>query len=213
MLAMMRRCGLAAAWMVGVLLMVALSGVAAASPKSLLPLRARLLRPGDFAGFTLEAPKPFKTAKAWVALNTSLTPAQARAQVASLTREGFKELLAEYLDDAQGRGNGLSFVMQLGSAASARAERAAEVRNAKAQGQATETFRISAIPGAIGFGADQGNPGNYMGGENIVFTDGPFLYLAGNAWSGSTQTKNPRHAALIEATTKLYKRVHGHRAA
>lgn len=209
---MMRRCGLAAAWMVGVLLVVAWSGVAAASPKP-LPSSARLLRPGDFAGFTLEAPKPFKTAKAWVALNTSLTPAQARAQVASLTREGFKELLAEYLDDAQGRGNGLSFVMQLGSAASARAELAAEVRNAKAQGQAAETFRISAIPGAVGFGADRGNPGNYTGGENIVFTDGPFLYLAGNAWSGSTRTKNPRHVALIEATTKLYKRVHGHPAA
>jgi hypothetical protein len=211
MFAMMRRCGLTAALMVGVLLMVAWSGVAAASPKP-LPLSARLLHPGDFSGFKLEAPKSFKTANAWVALNTSLTPTQARAEVARLTREGFKELLAEYLDDAQGRGNGLSFVMQLGSAASARAELAVEVRNAKAQGQATETFRIGAIPGAVGFGADQGNPGNYMGGENIVFTDGPFLYLAGNAWSGSTQTNNPRHGALIEATTKLYKRVHGHPA-
>jgi hypothetical protein len=212
MFAVMRRCGLAAALMVGVLVMVAWSGVAAASPKP-LPLSARLLRPGDFAGFTLEAPKSFKAAKAWVAGNTSLTAAQVRAQVARLTREGFKELLAEYLDDAQGPRNGLSFVMQLGSAASAQAELAAEVRNAKAQGQATETFRISAIPGAVGFGADQGNPGAYMGGENIVFTDGPFFYLAGNAWSGSTQTHNPRHAALIEAATKLYKRVHGHPAA
>ena len=212
MFAMLRRCGLAAALMVGFLLMVTWSGVAAASPKP-LPLSARLLRPGDFAGFTLEAPKSTRTAKAWVAMNTSLTPAQARAQVARLTREGFKELLAEYLDDAQGRGNGLSFVMQLGSAASARAELAAEVRDAKAQGQATEMFRISAIPGAVGWGADQGNPGDYMGGENIVFTDGPFFYLVGNAWSGSTQTHNPRHAALIEAATKLHLRVHGHPAA
>lgn len=209
---MMRRCGLAAALLVGVLLMVAWSGAAAASPKR-LPLSARLLRPGDLAGFTLEAPKSFKTAEAWISMNTSLTPAQARAEAARLTREGFKELLAEYLDDAQGRGNGLSFVMQLGSAASARAELAAEVRKAKAQGQAAETFRISAIPGAVGFGADQGNPGDYMGGENIVFTDGPFFYLVGNAWSGSTRTHNPRHAALVEATTKLYKRVHGHPAA
>jgi hypothetical protein len=159
----MRRCGLAAALMVGFLLMVTWSGVAAASPKP-LPLSARLLRPGEFPGFTLEAPKSFKAVKAWVAMNTRLTPAQARAQVARLTRKGFKELLAEYLDDAQGRGNGLSFVMQVGSAASARAELAAEVRNAKAQRQATETFRISAIPGAVGYGADQGNPGDYMGG-------------------------------------------------
>jgi hypothetical protein len=212
MSAMMRRCGLAAALMAGLLLMVTWSGVAAASPKP-LPLSARLLTRGEFPGFTLEAPKSFKTAKAWVAGNTSLTPAQARAQVARLAGEGFKKLLAEFLDNAQGRGNGLSFVMQLGSAASARAELAAEVRYAKAQMQATETFRISAIPGAVGYGADQGNPGDYMGGENIVFTDGPFFYLAGNAWSGSTQTHNPRHAALIEAATKLYRRVHGHPAA
>jgi len=212
MFVMMRRCGLAAALMVGFLLMVASSGVAAASPKP-LPLSARLLKRGELPGFTLEAPKSFKTAKAWVATNTSLSATQTGAEVARLTREGFKELLAEFLDNAQGPGNGLSWVMQLGSAASARAELAAEVRNAKAQGQATETFRISAIPGAVGFGADQGNPGDYMGGENIVFTNGPFFYLAGNAWSGSTQTHNPRHAALIEAATKVYKRVHGHPAA
>ena len=191
-----RRCGLTAALMVGFLLMVTWSGVAAASPKP-LPLSARLLERGEFPGFTLEAPKSFKTAKAWVAGNTSLTPAQAQAQVARMTREGFKELLSEFLDDVQGPRNGLSFVMQLGSAASARAELAAEVRYAKLT---QLTFRVSTIPGAVGFGGG--------GGENTVFADGPFLYLVGNAWSGSTH--NPRHAALIEAATKLYQRVHGH---
>jgi hypothetical protein len=202
MFAVMRRFGLAAALMVGfLLLMVAWSGVAAASPKP-LPLSARLLTRGEFPGFTLEAPKSFKAAKGWVAGNTSLTPAQARAQVARMVGEGFKELLAEFLDDAQGPRNGLSFVMQLGSAASARAELAAEVRYAKAY-QAPLTFRVSAIPGAVGFGGS--------GGENIVFADGPFFYLVGNAWQGSPH--NPRHAALIEAATKLYQRVHGHRAA
>ena len=198
MVAVMRRCGLAAVLMVGVLLMVAWSGVAAASPKP-LPLSARLLKRGEFPGFTLEAPKSFKTAKAWVAGNTSLTPAQAQAQAARMTREGFKELLAEFLDDAQGPRNGLSFVMQLGSAASARAELAAEVRYAKAY-QAPLIFRVSTIPGAVGYGGG--------GGENIVFADGTFLYLVGNAW-GAASSHNPRHAALIEAATKLYKRVHG----
>jgi len=202
MFAVMRRCGFAAALMVGVLLMVTWSGVAAASPKP-LPLSARLLTRGEFPGFTLEAPKSFKTAKAWVAGNTSLTPAQARAQVGRLTGEGFKELLAEFLDDAQGPRNGLSYVMQLGSAASARAELAAQVRYEKAT-QAPLTFRVSTIPSAVGFGGS--------GGENIVFADGPFLYLAGNAWEART-THNPKHAALIEATTKLYQRVHGHPAA
>jgi hypothetical protein len=202
MFAVMRRCGLAAAVMVGVLLTVTWSGVAAASPRP-LPLSARLLRAGDFPGFTLEAPRSLKTAKAWVAGDTSLTPAQAGAQVARLTREGFKEVLVEYLDDTQGPRNGVSFVMQLGSAASARAELAAEVRYEKAY-HAPLTFQVSTIPGAVGFGGS--------GGENVVFADGPFLYLVGNAW-GARSTRNPRHAALIEAATKLYQRVHGHPAA
>lgn len=196
---MVRRCGPVVAFMVGLLLLVG-SGVAAASPKP-LPLRARLLERGEFPGFTPEAPTAFKTAKAWVAGNTSLTPAQVQAQAARMTHEGFKELLSEYLDDAQGPRNGLSFVMQLGSAASARAELAAEVRSAKLT---QLTFRVSTIPGAVGYGGG--------GGENIVFADGPFLYLTGNAWA-TPSTPNPKHAALIEATTKLYQRVHGHPAA
>ena len=166
-------------------------------------MSARLLKRGEFPGFTLEAPKSFKTVKAWVAGDASLTPAQARAQGARLTREGFKEVLAEFLDDAQGPRTGLSTVMQLGSAASARAELAAEVRFETTY-HAPLTFRVSTIPGAVGFGGG--------GGENIVFADGPFLYLVGNAVLGST-THNPKHAALIEAATKLYQRVHGHPAA
>jgi hypothetical protein len=201
-----RRSGFGVALLAGVLLSVVWSGIAASSPKP-MPLSAHLLERGEFAGFTLEAPTSYKTAKAWVATNTSLTASQARAEAARLTREGFKELLAEFLDDAQGPQNGLSWVMQLGSAASARAELAALVRFEKAQGQAQETFRASAIPGAVGFGAGNGNP---FGGENIVFADGSLFYLVGNGWSGSTH--NPRHAALIEAATRLYKRVHGHPA-
>src|SRR5579862_87107 len=194
-----------------VVLVAAGPGVAAASPTP-LSLTARLLKRGEFPGFTFEAPTSY-TAKAWVALNTGLTTAQTNTEVARLTREGFKGLLSEYLDDKQGPRNGLSFVMQLGSAASARAELAAEVRDTKLQTPATETFKVSAIPGAVGFGSDGGNPGDYMGGENIAFADGSFFYLVGNAWSGSTKTSNPSHTALMAAAAKLYERVHGHPAA
>jgi hypothetical protein len=190
--------------LLGVVLLSALpAGVPAASPKP-LPLSARLIERGEFRGFTVGAPTSYKTAKKWVAAGAhpGLTAAQARADVARLTREGFRELLTEFL----GHGNGLSWVMQLGSPASARAELATEVREEKAQGQALEIFRVSAIPGAVGFGACVGN----SGGENIVFADGSFLYLVGNGWSGSAH--NPRRAALIGAATKLDKRVHGHPA-
>jgi hypothetical protein len=203
---MRRRCAFAVVSLGGVLLVALPSSVAAASPKP-LPLSARLLLRGEFVGFTLEASIPYKTAKAWAATNTSLTPTQHKAEVARLTREGFKELLAEFLDNAQGPQNGLAWVMQLGSAASARSELAAETRFEKAQGHAKETFRVGAIPRAFGFGGSNGSSG---GGENIIFADGTFLYLVGNAWSGSTH--NPRRAALIDAAIKLYTRVHGHPA-
>jgi len=183
----------------GVSLFAVWAGVAAGSPKP-LSLSARVLQRGEFPGFTLEAPKLIKAAKAWVEMDTSLTPAQVRAQVARLTREGFKEVLAEFLDDAQGPRMGVSTVMELGSAAAARAELAAEVRYATTH-QAPVTFHVGTIPGAVGFGGG--------GGENITFADGRFLYLVGNAWQTPT-THNPMHAALTEAATKLFRRVHGH---
>jgi hypothetical protein len=133
----------------GVLSPPVLPGVAAVLPKP-LPLSARLLERGEFPGFTMEAPISY-TAKKWIALDTSLTATQARAEVARLTREGFRGLLAQFLDSALGPQTGLCFVMQLGSPASARAELAAEVREAKSKGHAPETFRVSAIPGAVGF--------------------------------------------------------------
>lgn len=181
------------------------SGVALASPKP-LPLRARLLQRGDFPGFTLEAPKSY-TAKGWIASDPSLSAAQVKAQVARLKREGFKGLISEYLDDAQGPQNGVCWVMQLGSAASARAELAATVSYEKSSGNAPHIFRLEAIPGAVDFGGPSG-PSSV--GENIVFADGPFLYLLGNAWSGSQH--NAKHTTLIQAATKLYHRVHGHPA-
>ena len=200
MFVVVRRCGLAAAFMVGFLLMVTWSGVATSAAEAVAVERASAY-PGEFPAFTLEAPKSFKTAEAWVAGDTSLTPVQARAQVARMTHEGFKELLAEFFDDAQGPGDGLSFVMQLGSLH----RREPNSRQRFATRTATLlTFRVSTIPGAVGFGGS--------GGENIVFADGTFLYLVGNAWAARS-THNPRHAALIAATTKLYQRVHGHPAA
>lgn len=180
------------------------SGVALASSKP-LPLRARLLQRGDFPGFMPERSKSY-TAKGWIASDQGLSPAQVKAQVARLKREGFKGLLSEYLDDAQGPQNGLSWVMWLGSAASARAELAANLSFEKTSGNAPATFHIKAIPGAVGFGGMSTGGG----GENVIFADGPFLYLIGNGWSGSTH--NPKHAALIAAATRLYERVHGHPA-
>jgi hypothetical protein len=210
MLAVMRRCGFAAGLMVGVMLMATWSGVATASPKP-LPLSARLIQRGEFAGFSPEAPIPFRTAKAFVDMNTGLTPAQAAAQIARLRREGFKAVLVEYLDRGPSRQSGVSWVMQLGSAASARAELAASLREYKAEnvahGGSVSAYSVGAIPGARGYHVAGGGQFD----ENILFADGPFLYLNGEAWSVGAKNA-PTRAGLIAAVMKLYKRVHGHPA-
>ena len=119
-----------------------------------------------------------------------MTPAQAGAQLARLRREGFKHLLAEFLDNTNGgMHDGLSWVMQLGSAAAARAELAAEIRDAKAAGQAPATFPVKTIPGAFGYG---GASGGNSGGENILFADGPFSTWSATPGRGQRQTRTAR---------------------
>src|SRR5712692_647015 len=111
-------------------LMVALcvaagSGVAfgALSP---LPLSARVIRQGEFPPFLAlpgQATTLYKNPKRWVSGDRSLTPAQASARIARLRREGFVAVLSRQLGTPTAEPwGGLSFVMQLGSAASARGE-------------------------------------------------------------------------------------------
>lgn len=184
------------------------TGVALASPKP-LPLRARLLEQGDFAGFRPESTKhSFKTAKAWVASGPHPTVAQTSAEIARLRREGFVAVLSEFLDRGSARGSGVSWVMQLGSAASARAELKVDLtENKAASGGSFSAFSVPAIAGARGYRVSGGG----SGGENIFFADGPFLYLVGQGWS-SADKNPPTRAGLITAAMTLYRRVHGHPA-
>jgi hypothetical protein len=187
------------------------AGVALAAPKP-LPLRARLIERGEFAGFRPEAKaQSFRTAKAWVGRGPHVSVAQKSAEIARLHREGFVAVLAEFLDRGSERQSGLSWVMQLGSAASARAELKADLSENKAQttagGGSFAAFRIPPIPGAKGYRVSGGG----SVGENVFFADGPFLYLVGQGFSSADKTPPPR-AGLIAAVKKLYKRVHGHPA-
>jgi hypothetical protein len=189
--------------------LLACTGVALASPKP-LPLRDRLIQRGEFAGFRLE-PKTqsFSTAKAWVGGGPHPTAAQTSAEIARLHREGFVAVLTQFLDRGSERGNGLSWVMQLGSAASARAElKVALMANKAASGGSFAAFPIAGIPGAQGYHVSGGG----SGADNIFFADGPFLYLVGQGWSSAEKTP-PTRAGLIAAVKKLYTRVHGHPAA
>lgn len=183
------------------------TGVALASPTP-LPLRDRLIKPGEFAGYRPESRKhSFKTAKSWVALGPHLSAAQTSAAIARLHREGFVAVLSEFLDRGSERGSGLSWVMQLGSAASARSELTADLNADKAGGGTFSAFSVPAIPGARGYRVSGGGGA----GENIYFADGPFLYLVGQG-SSSVGKNQPTRAGLITAVTTLYRRVHGHPA-
>ena len=191
--------------MLGFLCSAVWSGVAAASPRP-LPLSARLLKPGEFAGFTLDRPMSYRSMRALIAASPGLSPAQARAEIAQAKREGFKEVTYEWLIDAQGLRSGLSSVAQYGSAALAKAGLATTVHFATILGQTRERLRVRTVPGAVGLSASNFNAHS----ENILFTDGPFVFAVGDKWIGSA--RNPRRAALLNAAAKLYTRVHGHPA-
>jgi hypothetical protein len=187
------------------------TGVAFASPRP-LPLHDGLIDEGEFAGLR---PEPethvFSTANAWVTSGPHPTVGQMSAEIARLHGEGFVAALTEFLDRGSERGSGLSWVMQLGSAVSARAELQASLSENKtltiATGGSFSAFSIPAIPGARGYRVSGGG----TVGENVFFTDGPFLYLVGQGWS-TVDKPPPTRADLIAATTRLYARVHRHPA-
>jgi hypothetical protein len=99
--------------------------------------------------------------------------------------------------------------MQLGSPGAARAELAALFREFKTEnaqhGGSFSTFSVSTIPSAQAYHVAGGG----QVGENILFANGPFLYLLGEGWS--TEIKDPpARSTLIAAVTTLYKRVRDH---
>jgi len=179
--------------------------VAAAAP---LPLPARLLQASELAGFRADQGiARYGTAALWAQADPTLTPAQRSAVVARLRHEGFKGLVQRFY--ARGTTQeAVSWVMQLGSAAAARAELATTLDTYRvrdvAMGATFTPYTVAAIPGARGFGLRGGG----QAGENLFFTDGPFLYLVGVGWPTSI-AKPPTRAALITAATKLHARVRG----
>ena len=199
----MRRSGpiaLLVAW--PLLGLVACGSGSPANTATPLPLKARLIKRGEFPGFTPGTPVSLTSTKAYFESPTGLTATDRTAWMARFTKERFKQDVTELLTGADGSSQALSGVMQLGSAASAQAELAAE-RGFSEEHGATQ-FSVKTIPGAVGY--DLTNPTS--SGENVLFADGPFLYIVGYGWYGSA--RNPKHAALVEAATKLYARVRGH---
>ena len=171
-----------------------------------LPLSARVIAHGEFVGFGPFGPpqlQTFRSAAAFLAqYQQASTPSQRSAWVASLHREGFVAVVVEQLGSLTAHRGGLSWAMELGSPADAKAEVAKEVAEDQTHGRFSR-FSVGGIPTVSAFRLGT----NSNGGDNILFADGRFAYFVGDGWNnGGT----PARAALIAAAHSLYKRVHGH---
>jgi hypothetical protein len=171
------------------------AGVALAALKP-LPLSARVIQPGEFPGFLAlpgQSTTLYKNPKRWVSVDKSLTPAQATARIARLRREGFVAVLSRRLGTPRREPyGGLSWVMQLRSAASARAELAANARDAarpKPPGTYT-AFRVRGIPGARGYHLSSRG----SAGDNVVFVVGRLCTSSASAGLPSRRTYRRAHS-------------------
>jgi hypothetical protein len=101
---------------------------------------------------------------------------------------------------------GLSWVMQVGSPTSARAELAATISQIKSSNvqETYPPFAVKTIPGAIGYTLS----GSGGAGDNIMFADGDYVFEVGFGLTHGT--KRPARAILVAGAAKLYGWVHGH---
>jgi hypothetical protein len=200
----------------GVAAMVAVTAAVAAVPRSQptpLPLSARVIEKGEFPGFgpfaATVTTTSVSTARRWVSIDTSLTPAQVSAQTARLVREGFRGGVTEQLGSVTGGWSGISWVVRLRSAASARSELTAFLADARQTANPPAStyaaFAVGSMADARGFHL-AGSAGNFEG-DNVIFADGPYLYLVGDAWPKAQKNAPPR-TTLVAAATKLHRRVH-----
>ena len=136
------------------------------------------------------------------AYQKAATPSQVSEWVALLKREGFVAVAAEQLGSLTANRGGLSWAMELRSSADAHSELAKEVRSDESHGPVSR-FVVGGIPTASAFRLGTSS----SGGDNILFSDGRFLYFVGVGWSTGAK---PARAALIAAAQTLYKRVRGH---
>jgi hypothetical protein len=170
-----------------------------------LPLTARVIRHGELAGFGPFRPPHVQTyttpASFLLAYGQLETPSQLSDWIASLKRGGFVAGAAEQLGSLTANRGGLSWAMELGSSAAARSELAKEVLNYERHGHVSR-FVVGGIPRASAFRLGTSS----SGGDNILFSDGRFLYFVGVTWSKGAK---PARAALIAAAQTLYKRVRG----
>jgi hypothetical protein len=178
---------------VGGVMLLCLLWVGSSVGASSLPLTQRVLKAGQFAGMKPSSPPTvIRSAAAFAQSDTTLA--------ARLRQLGFVAAVPEQLV-TPGNPNryGLSLVVQLSSAANAKAALKAQYGS---NGPWT-LFTVTGIPGAVGF--EQSGPQGAQGGRNIGFALGPYYYLVGAGWQKDAKNAIPR-SALQTAALLMYKR-------
>ena len=177
---------------VGAVMLLCLLWVGSSVGASSFPLTQRVLKAGQFAGMKPSSPPTvIRSAAAFAQSDTTLG--------ARLRQLGFVAAVAEQLM-TPGNPNryGLSMVVQLSSAANAKAALKAQY----ASNGPWTLFTVTGIPGAVGF--EQVAPP--QGGRNIGFALGPYFYLVGAGWQNGAKNAIPR-SALQAAALLTYNRV------
>lgn len=167
-----------------------------------LPLEERVIRTGDFTGFTAPArPQLFDTAAAW-----STGFPHPAAEMKRLQKLGFVGAAFEHLTPKLAQRDAVSVVIQFRTSAAARTNMTYSIATDATGGTKVTRFAVRGIPGASGLYAHRSDGAGY----DVVFVDGPFFYDVGGYTPDPRQP--PTAAQVAAAATKLYRRVHGHPA-
>ena len=156
------------------------------SSTSKLPLSAYLVRGHEETGLPPTGRAThYLTATQW----TSNGVPNGAAENKRLAQEGFRA--ATSVQTGSTKGQGVSWVMELGSASAAAREKAAELQAFAYGPQApgATRFAVAGVPGAEGWG----QPGT---DANILFTEGRCLMLVGDQLASGTDDKPPVVAAV-----------------
>jgi hypothetical protein len=166
-----------------------------------LSLTQRVLAAGQFAGMKpRNAPIVTRGASEWAVIE-GLSYGPLALEVGRLRKLGFVAGVDENLvTPGNGGRYGVSIVEQFSSTAAAQSELA---HAASANGP-WSYFAVPGIPGARGFES----VGGVGGGRNIAFADGPFFYLEGSGWTGSSREAVSR-SVVTAAARLIYQRILG----
>ncbi|MGD0198063.1 MAG: hypothetical protein ABSC56_09190 [Solirubrobacteraceae bacterium] len=163
-----------------------------------------LVQGGEETGFVPAGkPSTFKTAEAWGSV------LDAKGAPARLTKEGFVSALSEYTlyTPKRGSGGGISWAVELGSAANAKAEASADYKQLAVGSEGATVVERYALKGIADSRAWTSEALGFVS-ANVIFIEGRCVMLIGvERTQGGTGTNTV--APMEAAADSIYKHSHG----